>query len=585
MQRSSSSSTPSSSGRGGKRAGAGRPTEKEKKTVAEESIRNARNARQVKYEQRQDLLQQHNELSNPRGRSSSYHENKLLLVLIIGYIVHYGMNQTSAIHTAATLVGRSDHTLHSLYHHWLEHKEVLEVNNSNRGGGSLLHINHDHHLSIDHICTIHRVILERNAAGPGCTTNDIKQQLLQQHTLSISKQTLRSVLHSIGYCYGRSRFIGTMNDEARKARIRAFIKQYSAALQAQQRGECIIVYTDESYINSNHSSSRTWYSPLSSTANEVKRSIGKGKRLILLHALSKDGLLVLHRNNQPVLASSNIDEEKFSAELVFEAVEHDGDYHKNMHGDIFLAWLLNRLFPTFQRLYPGKKLVLVLDNATYHHARGEDFINPNEMDKTQIAYKLVEFGIREINIARGSNGAMKRFGQASFYQRGGKWAPTLDEMKRELKRYLALHPEYQQTEVQKLFKERGYQLIYTPPSTPNVQPIELVWAYVKNYVARQYESGRSLETLRRQTREGFYGQPNLNHEGVTANLSRALIKHCHKWCNDFIDQDWELEGTVEQLSSGEEVQAEAIELSDDIDNELDPFIGELEDSEEEDEEA
>jgi transposase len=569
----------------GSRENSGRPNTTNAKQKRNEKARNAQSVRQVKYEQRQDLLQQHSELSNRRGRSSSLQENKLLLALIIGYMVHCDMNQTSAIHTAATLVGRSDHTLHSLYHHWLEHKEMLEDDTSNRGGGSLLHMNHDHHLSIDHICTIHRVILEKNAAGPGCTTNDIKQQLLQQHTLSISKQTLRFVLHSIGYCYGRSRFIGTMNDEARKARIRTFIQQYSAALQAQQRGECIIVYADESYINSNHSSSRTWYSPLSSTANEVKRSIGKGKRLILLHAISKDGLLVLHRNNQPVLASSNIDEEKFSAELVFEAVEHDGDYHKNMHGDIFLAWLLNRLFPTFQRLYPGKKLVLVLDNATYHHVRGEDFVNPNEMDKTQIAYKLVEFGIKEINVERGSSRVMKRFGQASFYQRGGKWAPTLDEMKRELKWYLALHPEYQQTEVQKLFKERGYQLIYTPPYTPNVQPIELVWAYVKNYVARQYESGRSMETLRQQTMEGFYGQSNLNHEGVTAKLSSDLIKHCHKWCNDFIDQDWELGGTVEQLSNKEEIPAETIDLSDDIDNELDPFTGELEDSGEEDEEA
>jgi hypothetical protein len=194
MQRSSSLSTRSSSGHGGRRDGAGRPIEKEKKIAAEKSIQNARTEKQAMYKQRQELLQQHSELSNPRGRSSSYHENRLLLALIIGYMVHYDMNQTSAIHTAATLVGRSDHTLHSLYRHWLAHKAVLQVDTSYRGGGSLLHINHDHHLSIDYICTIHRVILEKNA-GPGCTTSDIRQQLLQQHTLSISKQTLRSVLH------------------------------------------------------------------------------------------------------------------------------------------------------------------------------------------------------------------------------------------------------------------------------------------------------------------------------------------------------------------------------------------------------
>ena len=46
----------------------------------------------------------------------------------------------------------------------------------------------------------------------------------------------------------------------------------------------------------------------------------------------------------------------------------------------------------------------------------------------------------------------------------------------------------------KLLKDRGYQLIYTPTYTPTVQPIEMVWAYVKNYVARQYENGTAQKS-------------------------------------------------------------------------------------------
>lgn len=65
------------------------------------------------------------------------------------------------------------------------------------------------------------------------------------------------------YCCGCSRFIRTINDNARKARLGTFIKQHSKVLLAQKNGDCIIVYTDESYSNVNHSFSRTWYSPFS----------------------------------------------------------------------------------------------------------------------------------------------------------------------------------------------------------------------------------------------------------------------------------------------------------------------------------
>ncbi len=66
----------------------------------------------------------------------------------------------------------------------------------------------------------------------------------------------------MGFRYGKSNVIGKMNDTWYVARIRAFLIQYSAALQAEARGECVLVYTDESFVNVNHSRKSTWYSPL-----------------------------------------------------------------------------------------------------------------------------------------------------------------------------------------------------------------------------------------------------------------------------------------------------------------------------------
>ena len=54
----------------------------------------------------------------------------------------------------------------------------------------------------------------------------------------------------MGYCYGKGNVIGKMNDEWYVARIRIFLIQYSKAIE-QQQGRCVIVYTDESYVNVN----------------------------------------------------------------------------------------------------------------------------------------------------------------------------------------------------------------------------------------------------------------------------------------------------------------------------------------------
>ena len=83
----------------------------------------------------------------------------------------------------------------------------------------------------------------------------------------------------------------------------------------------------------------------------------------------------------------------FSCELIYEAEKGDGDYHENMNGSIYMQWLINRLLIAFNKRYPRQKMVLVLDNASYHHVHGEDWINVHIMRKDEIAFKLIELGV------------------------------------------------------------------------------------------------------------------------------------------------------------------------------------------------
>ena len=120
-------------------------------------------------------------------------------------------------------------------------------------------------------------------------TTDLIDALCEEHDVTMHPRTLQNVLSSMGYRYGKTNVIGKMNDAWYVARIRTFLIQYSKALIDQQEGRCIVVYTDESYVNINHAGSSTWYSSLSSEKDDVVRPSGKGKRLVLLHAFTKDG--------------------------------------------------------------------------------------------------------------------------------------------------------------------------------------------------------------------------------------------------------------------------------------------------------
>ena len=247
-----------------------------------------------------------------------------------------------------------------------------------------------------------------------------------------------------------------------------------------------------------------------------------------------------------------------------------------------MRWLTERLLPVFAERYPGQKMVLVLDNASYHHHRGKDWINVHRMNKAQMATKLIELGVSSISLERQKKGTHTmqqfHFDSCTFVRRGGRFAPTLAELKVELQAFLAAHPQHNRTEVSKLMTRHNHELIYTPPYLPGVQPIERLWAYVKNHVAARYKAGRTMRELIRQTHEGFYGDGD-KHVGVNEGLCASVIEHSHRFCNHLIEQDDALSGTIEELTSESIVVQADVEA--DIDAEMAPFPDAEEEEDEE----
>ena len=57
---------------------------------------------------------------------------------------------------------------------------------------------------------------------------------------------------------------------------------------------------------------------------------------------------------------------------------------------------------------------------------------------------------------------------------------------------------------------------------------------------------QSPDSLRNNVLLGFYGD-GVEHEGVNAKFCEHIIHHCKKMMNEFIKNDSELVGTVDQL--------------------------------------
>ena len=111
---------------------------------------------------------------------------------------------------------------------------------------------------------------------------------------------------------------------------------------------------------------------------------------IIVHTLTKDGPLI------PAGLRYTVDEwttgPHHSAEMIFRSKfvtkHHVRDYHDTMDSGFFMYWVQNRLVPAFEQKYPDKSMILMIDNATYHHTLVPDGFKPDNMKKEDIADRL-----------------------------------------------------------------------------------------------------------------------------------------------------------------------------------------------------
>jgi len=126
----------------------------------------------------------------------------------------------------------------------------------------------------------------------------------------------------------------------------------------------------------------------------LAKGTGKGKRAIIFHAITKHGLL------DKVEASGSV---SCTAKKIWEAGKTEGDYHEIVDGPTFQTWVHDHLIPTFDRIFPGKKIIFIIDNAPYHAAPGPETLKYKSEKKADLCDVLLKKDIGEIEVTKSNN--------------------------------------------------------------------------------------------------------------------------------------------------------------------------------------
>ena len=202
-------------------------------------------------------------------------------------------------------------------------------------------------LSINLQPVIREFIRQKNLKGEKIRAEQIREHLLEKHSAEIPMSTFLRSLDRLGFTYGICKRRTTLKEQdyvvlARRRYLRRKIANRNPD-GSLKRPE---VYLDETYINKNHSNQFTWY--LEEDGPWVNKPSGKGPRVIIVHAITKEGWV----NN---------------AQLIFDAKKRTGDYHGQMNWENFSYWFENQLLPNI----PENSLI-IMDNAPYHNVFAED---------------------------------------------------------------------------------------------------------------------------------------------------------------------------------------------------------------------
>ena len=155
-----------------------------------------------------------------------------------------------------------------------------------------------------HLLSIAKLTDDIHSEGETVTSRKVRAHLFEKFEgLQVHKSTVTRTMKKLGLSWSP---IGRAKRTYASYRINE-IKKYLIALDRnirdmQTNSECnkIFVFTDESYVNVNHSCKNSYLPQDKNKDPKISKKSGKGRRLIILHAITEHGPLVDLHEGRPV---------------------------------------------------------------------------------------------------------------------------------------------------------------------------------------------------------------------------------------------------------------------------------------------
>jgi hypothetical protein len=334
-------------------------------------------------------------------------------------------------------------------------------------------------------------------------------------------------------------------DGCRIDAIRNFlIRLDQHAVVMADNDDVIPACTDESHLHNNNSLG------MSHCANKelMGKSASEGKRLVIPHAMTPNGPLcerdpvtkvpqddLIWKGDvpHPKAFHKRTGDEQSTCELLWVSSSSTGDCHDNMNSEMHMKWIVEKLVSTFERLHPGKKMLLTQDNTPHHHKRGIPSLA--SLTKKLLPDLAIEHDVEHVNLPMSveRRTGMEGTDMGEFLRvdvdvdtmggvagRNRPHAPNVSELRLGLIKHFQEHkPELLECLVEKHHKDRGHGVLWTPPCCSDLQPIKRFWAAGKNHAAWMHFDGCKMKDAVSHLRAGWHG-----NEPLFADLGRASVK-------------------------------------------------------------
>lgn len=246
-----------------------------------------------------------------------------------------------------------------------------------------------------------------------------------------------------------------------------------------------IIYEDKTYIHSSHTPSKGW---TDESTHGLLAPVSRGSRLIILHAGSTFGFVP-------------------NALAMFKSNQRTGDYHKSMNNTNYVTWLRKQLIPN---LPPNS--VLVIDNASYHNTQLNKPPTSTATNAKMISW-LVQNGVDEDTL------------------KGMRKSELFDLV-------TARMPRGKMYVIDQILSEYGHAVLRLPPYHPDLNPIELIWGDLKQWVARRNTTFK-MKDVENLCRQGF--------SEIGEEKWRNACAHVQKIEDMYCEQEGVLEETIDRI--------------------------------------